>query len=295
VAFRRHQPCREPAVERARRPWHRQVSRARDGFGHDVRSIGSGGEPLGAELLGWGRVTFGVTINEFYGQTECNLVIANRATLMEVRPGSMGRAVPGHEVAVVDEDGQPVATGVPGQLAIRRPDPVMFLEYWNQPEATERKFAGDWLLTGDTGRLDEDGYAWFSGRDDDVITSRRLPDRARRDRGLPAHAPAIAMAAVVGVPDPDRTERIKAFVVLRDGVVQGDAALADAVRDHVRRRLAAHEYPREVEFVAELPLTTTGKVMRRILRDRERQRTVATAGAGGAPAIHGAPMEERPA
>ncbi len=273
----------------------RQVPRARDRFGHDVRSIGSGGEPLGAELLGWGRVTFGVTINEFYGQTECNLVIANRATLMEVRPGSMGRAVPGHEVAVVDEDGQPVATGGLGQLAIRRPDPVMFLEYWNQPEATERKFAGDWLLTGDTGRLDEDGYAWFSGRDDDVITSAGYRIGPGEIEDCLLTHPAIAMAAVVGVPDPDRTERIKAFVVLRDGVGPGDAALADAVRDHVRRRLAAHEYPREVEFVAELPLTTTGKVMRRILRDRERQRTVATAGAGGAPAIHGAPMEERPA
>ena len=253
----------------------RQVSRPRERFDHDIRSIGSGGEPLGSELLGWGRETFGLTINEFYGQTECNLVVSNRATMMPVRPGSMGRAVPGHEVAIVDGEGQPVGAGVLGQVAVRRPDPVMFLGYWNDAAATERKFAGSWLLTGDTGTQDENGYLWFAGRDDDVITSAgyRIGPGELEDCLL-TH-PAVAMAAVIGVPDPERTERIKAFVVLRDGTGPADAALAEDVRDHVRRRLAAHEYPRDVEFVTELPLTTTGKIMRRVLRDRERERIAA--------------------
>ena len=255
----------------------RQVPRARERFRHDVRSIGSGGEPLGAELLGWGRETFGLTINEFYGQTECNLVASNRATMMEVRPGSMGRAVPGHDVAILDDDGRPVTAGELGQVAVRSPDPVMFLGYWNQPEATRHKFAGEWLLTGDTGRLDADGYAWFAGRDDDVITSAGYRIGPSEIEDCLLTHPAVAMAAVIGVPDAERTERIKAFVVLRDGSATGDATLADAVRDHVRRRLAAHAYPREVEFVTELPMTTTGKIMRRVLRDRERERGIAVA------------------
>jgi acetyl-CoA synthetase len=136
-----------------------------------LRSIGSGGETLGAELLGWGREVFGLTINEFYGQTECNLVLSNCAGLMPVKPGSMGRPVPGHEVAVVDETGVPLAQGETGVIAVRRPDPVMFLEYWQNPAASAAKFAGDWLLTGDTGRVDEDGFFHFVGREDDIITS----------------------------------------------------------------------------------------------------------------------------
>ena len=139
------------------------------GFG--LRSIGSGGETLGAELLDWATETFGVTPNEFYGQTECNLVAANNGALFPIRPGSLGRAVPGHAVAIVDEDGREVPTGEAGMIAVRRPDPVMFLGYWNNPEATEAKYVGDFLLTGDLARQDDGGYFWFAGRSDDLITS----------------------------------------------------------------------------------------------------------------------------
>jgi len=230
-----------------------------------LRSIGSGGESLGAELLDWGRETFGLTVNEFYGQTECNLVVSNCAGLMPVKAGSMGRAVPGHEVAVVDDAGNVLADGEVGTIAVKRPDPVMFLEYWRTPEATARKFAGDWLLTGDTGRRDEDGYFRFVGREDDVITSGGYRIGPGEIEDCLLRHPAVAMAAVVGIPDPIRTERIKAFIVL-DGEVEASEALAADIQGHVRTRLAAYEYPREIAFVDALPMTTTGKIMRRKLR-----------------------------
>ena len=246
----------------------RHVPRPRKRWKPKVRSIGSGGETLGEELLDWGRQVFGVTVNEFYGQTECNLVVSNCAGMMLVRPGSMGRAVPGHEVAVVGPDGQVLPDGEAGTIAVRRPDPVMFLEYWGNPEATAKKFAGDWLLTGDQGRRDEDGYFRFVGRDDDVITSGGYRIGPGEVEDCLLRHPAVAMAAVIGVPDPVRTERVKAFVVLNDGVAASDA-LAAEIRDHVKTRLAAHEYPREVAFVDSLPMTATGKIMRKDLRALE--------------------------
>jgi len=244
---------------------------APENHGVRVRTIASGGETLGAELLDWGRATFGVTINEFYGQTECNVVVGCCAKIMDVRPGSMGRAVPGHEVAIVDDNGNRLPVGEQGNIAIRRPDPVMFLEYWRNPKATAEKFAGDWLLTGDTGRVDEDGYLWYVGRADDVITSAGYRIGPAEIEDCLLKHPAVAMAAAIGVPDPVRTESVKAFVVLKPGH-RGDAALARAIQDHVRTRLAAHEYPREVEFIDALPLTATGKIMRRELRAREAEK-----------------------
>ena len=245
----------------------RQAGAPRD-HGVKLRSIGSGGETLGGELLDWGRATFGVTINEFYGQTECNLVVGNCATIMEVRPGAMGRAVPGHEVAVVDEAGSVLPDGETGNIAVRRPDPVMFLGYWNDPKATAEKFAGGWLMTGDIGRRDADGYFWYQGRADDVITSAGYRIGPAEIEDCLIRHPAVAMAAAIGVPDPVRTEAIKAFVVLRPRIV-GDEALVRSIQEHVRTKLAAHEYPREVEFIDALPLTATGKIMRRELRARE--------------------------
>lgn len=232
-----------------------------------MRSIGSGGESLGAELLDWGRRTFGFTINEFYGQTECNLVVGNCASVMEVRPGSMGKPIPGHEVAIVDPAGNPLPVGETGAIAVKRGDPVMFLRYWNNPEATEDKYAGDWMLTGDLGRADEDGYLHYVGRDDDVITSAgyRIGPGEIEDC-LMAH-PAVALAAAIGVPDPLRTQAVKACIVLAEGHAASED-LKRAIQGHVKTRLAAHEYPRIVEFVDELPMTTTGKIMRRVLRDR---------------------------
>ena len=246
----------------------RQVKAPQSRHGYAMRSIGSGGESLGEELLDWGRAPFGLTINEFYGQTECNLVVGNCATLMEARPGSIGRAIPGHDVAIVDDQGQPLPNGTPGQIAVARPDPVMFLKYWNRPDATADKFIGDWLITGDTGVMDEDGYIWFQGRADDVITSSGYRiGPAEVEDCLMKHK-AVALAAVIGVPDPDRTEIVKAFIVPAEGIRPSDN-LATEIQAFVKSRLAAHEYPRAIEFVTELPMTTTGKIMRRTLRDRE--------------------------
>lgn len=236
-------------------------------WNYAMRSVASGGETLGAELLDWGRQTFGLTINEFYGQTECNMIVSSCATVMPPKPGVMGRPVPGHDVAVIDAQGNRLAPGELGLIAVHRPDPVMFLQYWNNPEATAGKFVGDWLVTGDQGELDEDGYIRFVGRDDDVITSAGYRIGPGEIEDCLIGHPAVRMAAVVGVPDPLRTEIVKAFIVLKDGVRPSDA-LAAEIQAHVKTRLAAHEYPRAVEFVDSLPMTTTGKIIRRELRSR---------------------------
>ncbi len=232
-----------------------------------LRSVGSGGESLGRELLDWGRGVLGVDVNEFYGQTECNLVVSSCATLFPARPGAIGRPVPGHAVAIVDDRGREKPAGEVGHIAVRRPDPVMFLGYWNNARATAEKFAGDWLLTGDLGRQDEDGYVWFLGRDDDVITSGGYRIGPGEVEDCLLRHPAVAMAGVVGAPDPVRTEIVKAFIVTKPGVERSDA-LAEDIRAFVRTRLAAHEYPREVVFTDDLPLTATGKIVRRALRER---------------------------
>ena len=236
-------------------------------FGHRLRSVGTGGETLGAEMLAWGRAAFGLTLNEFYGQTECNLVVSNGAGLFPVKPGSMGRAVPGHEVAILGDDGATRPAGAEGMIAVRAPDPVMFLGYWNRPEATAAKFLGDWLLTGDRGVMDEDGHVFFVGRDDDVITSAGYRIGPGEVEDFLLVHPAVAAAAVIGLPDALRTERVTAVIVPKPGVV-ADAALARSIQDHVRDRLAAHLYPRQVEFVDALPQTATGKIMRGALRAR---------------------------
>ena len=242
----------------------------RDRFDYKMRSIGSGGETLGAELLEWGRETFGLTINEFYGQTECNLVVGNCGACMPVRPGYMGRAVPGHDVGIVDDNGNPLPMGEVGNIAVRSPDPVMFLRYWDNPKATAEKFAGDWLLTGDTGSLDEQGYFRYVGRNDDVITTSGYRVGPGEIEDCLMRHPAVALAAAVGIPDPLRTEVVKAFIVLRSGYAQSDA-LVEEIQAFVKTRLAAHEYPRHVAFVDSLPMTTTGKIMRRELRQQAGQ------------------------
>jgi acetyl-CoA synthetase len=233
-----------------------------------MRSIASGGETLGAELIEWGRRVFGLTINEFYGQTECNMIVSSCAQLMPVRPGIMGRAVPGHRLAIVDEAGAVMPEGTLGNIAVRRPDPVMFLEYWRNPAATAAKFAGDWLHTGDTGTMDAEGWIKFVGRDDDVITSAGYRIGPGEIEDCLLGHPAVRFAGVVGKPDPQRTEIVKAYVVLKEGLEPSEA-LARDIQAHVKTRLAAHEYPREVAFVSELPMTSTGKIIRRELRSRQ--------------------------
>jgi acetyl-CoA synthetase len=238
-----------------------------------LRSLMSGGEPLGEEILGWARERLGVTINEIYGQTEANYVVGNSAAVWEVRGGSMGRPYPGHEVAVLGEDGSSAPDGELGQIAVGTPDPVLFLGYWNDDEATAAKHTPDgrWLLTGDMATRDADGYLWFSARNDDVINSagyRIGPSEI--EECLVAHE-AVAMAAAIGVPDELRGEVVKAFVLLADGSRPSPELEADIQR-HVRERLAAYVYPRQIEFVSELPLTTTGKIRRAALRQQESER-----------------------
>ncbi len=233
-----------------------------------LRSIGTGGERLGEETRLWAEAAFGCAVNEFYGQTEANLVVASCRALLPPRPGSMGQPVPGHEVAVIGPDGEPLPAGEVGVIAVRRPDPVMFLGYFGQPEATAARFRGEWLVTGDTGRCDAEGYLTYLGREDDLIASAGYRIGPAEVEDCLMRHPAVALCAVIGVPDPVRGERVKAFVVPKDGVV-ADPALAAAIQAFVRERLAAHEYPREVAFVEALPLTATGKVRRAELRARE--------------------------
>jgi acetyl-CoA synthetase len=249
----------------------RQVKDPRSRHSYSMRSIGSGGETLGSELLEWGKEVMGVTINEFYGQTEVNLVVANCAEIMEIRPGAMGKPVPGHIVEVVDESGVPQPPGVVGEVAIKRPDPVMFLEYWGNPRATADKYIGDWCLTGDLARKDDDGYLWFVGRKDDVITSAGYRIGPAEIEDCILKHPSVSMVAVIGAPDPVRTEIVKAFVILKPGV-QESPDLSSEIQNFVKVRLAAHEFPREIEFVSELPMTATGKIMRKELRKMEVER-----------------------
>ncbi|TCL72628.1 AMP-binding protein [Rhizobium sp. BK251] len=245
----------------------KSVERPREKYNLSLRTIGSAGESLGRETYEWARATLGVTVNEFYGQTECNFVLSSSARLGVSRAGAIGRAVPGHRVAIVDERGSVLPIGETGQIAVHRPDPVMFLGYWQNPEATEAKFAGDWLLTGDLGRQDADGFVEFIGRDDDIITSSGYRIGPSEIEDCLAGHPAVQLAAAVGKPDPVRTEIVKAYVVLAPGH-QPSEALAAEIREWVKTRLSMHEYPREVEFVDALPLTTSGKVIRRELRAR---------------------------
>ena len=232
-----------------------------------LRTIASGGESLGVEALEWGKSAFGLVINEFYGQTECNLVLSSCAALGVSRPGAIGKPVPGHKVAVIDRDGHPLKAGEVGQIAVQRPDPVMFQQYWGKPEATRDKFIGDWMTTGDQGVMDEDGYFSFVGRDDDVITSAGFRIGPGEIEDCLIRHPAVALAAAVGKPDALRTEIVKAFIVLKKNYAPSDA-LAAEIQDFVKTRLSAHEYPREVAFIDDMPMTTTGKVIRRLLRQR---------------------------
>ena len=249
----------------------RQVQDPRSRHDYAMRTIGSGGEALGEELLEWGREVMGLTINEFYGQTEVNLVVGTCSEVMEVRPGSMGKAIPGHRVEVVDEEGHPVSPGTAGEIAIKRPDPVMCIEYWNNPEATRDKYVNDWWMTGDLAKKDEDGYFWFVGRKDDLITSAGYRIGPAEIEDCLMKHPAVGMVAVVGSPDKVRTEVVKAFIIPKAGVTPGPD-LENEIKKYVKVRLAAHEYPREIEFVTELPMTTTGKIIRKELKALEIQR-----------------------
>jgi acetyl-CoA synthetase len=245
-----------------------------------LRALMSAGEAVGDAVFAWCRDALGVPVNEMFGQTEMNYVVGNCQRLWPARPGSMGRAYPGHRVAVIDDEGVEVPPGEIGEVAVNRfdrhgdADPVFFLGYWNNDAATAAKFSGDWCRTGDLARADADGTLWYEGRADDVFKSAGYRIGPGEIENCLLKHPAVANAAVVPKPDAERGALVKAFVVLADGHA-GDAALVEALQAHVKARLAPYEYPKEIEFIDALPMTTTGKVQRRVLRLREQERAAA--------------------
>jgi acetyl-CoA synthetase len=245
------------------------VPAPRSRFNLSLRSLMSAGESVGTTVLDWAKEGLGVTINEMFGQTEINYVVGNCHVAWPVKPGSIGRPYPGHVVAVIGEDGRELPRGELGEIAIKRAqDPVFFLEYLKNPRATKDKFIGDWATTGDQGRMDEDGYLWYQGRSDDVIKSAGYRIGPAEIESCLVKHPAVANAAVVGKPDEARGAIVKAFIVLQPGIAASQA-LVEEIQAHVRGRLAPYEYPKEIEFIDALPMTTTGKVQRKELRKRE--------------------------
>jgi len=234
-----------------------------------LRSIMSAGEAVGVTVIEWAREHLGVTINEMFGQTEINYVVGNCQAAWPVKPGSIGRPYPGHRVAVIDDRGNELPRGELGEIAVKKDnDPVFFLEYWKNPQATRDKFIGDWGCTGDQAKMDEDGYLWYQGRSDDVIKSAGYRIGPAEIESCLVKHPAVLNAAVIGKPDATRGAIIKAFIVLQPGHTPS-ANLIEQIQTHVRGRLAPYEYPREIEFIDALPMTTTGKVQRKELRKRE--------------------------
>jgi acetyl-CoA synthetase len=241
------------------------VRRPRERYDLQLRSITAGGETLGEALGDWTREQLGVEINEQYGQTECDLVVGFCSEVMNTVPGAIGKAVPGHIVEIIDKDGRVVKGGDLGEIAIKSPDPVMFLEYWQNPQATRDKFTGEWLRTGDYGRKDENGHFWFGGRQDDIIESGGFRIGPGEVEACLMKHRAVALVGVIGVPDPVRGEIVKAFILPKAGVTP-DKALEESIKEHVKRRLEAHAYPREVTFISEMPMTKTGKILKHQLR-----------------------------
>lgn len=262
-----------------------------------LQAIMSAGEAVGDAVFAYCREQLGVTVNEMFGQTEINYVVGNCAMNGDTagglgwpaRPGSMGRPYPGHRVAVIDEDGNECPPGVAGDVAVNRydihgdPDPVFFLGYWKNPEATRRKYTGDWCRTGDLATRDADGYLWYQGRADDVFKAAGYRIGPSEIENCLVKHPAVVNAAVVPKPDAERGALVKAYVVLAPHVLEAraiasrgqasfDAELVARLQEHVKGRLAPYEYPKEIEFIDALPMTTTGKVQRRVLRLQEEER-----------------------
>jgi acetyl-CoA synthetase len=249
------------------------VPSPRSRFDFSLRSIMSAGEAVGVTVIEWAREQLGVTINEMFGQTEINYVVGNCQAAWPVKPGSIGRPYPGHRVAVIDDKGNELPRGELGEVAVNRsfhdqPDPVFFLEYWKNERATKEKFIGEWGCTGDQAKMDEDGYLWYQGRSDDVIKSAGYRIGPAEIESCLVRHPAVLNAAVIGKPDATRGAIIKAFIVLQPGHAPS-ANLIEQIQTHVRGRLAPYEYPREIEFIDALPMTTTGKVQRKELRKLE--------------------------
>jgi acetyl-CoA synthetase len=242
-----------------------------------LQGLMSAGEAVGDAVFAYCRDELGVIVNEMFGQTEINYVVGNCARFWPARPGSMGRPYPGHRVAVIDDEGHECPEGVPGDVAVNRydvhgdPDPIFFLGYWKNDDATRRKYTGDWCRTGDLATRDADGYLWYQGRADDVFKAAGYRIGPSEIENCLVKHPAVVNAAVVPKPDKERGALVKAYVVLAPGV-QGSHSLIEQLQAHVKGKLAPYEYPKEIEFIDALPMTTTGKVQRRVLRLREEEK-----------------------
>ncbi|MBG9387908.1 AMP-binding protein [Caenimonas sp. DR4.4] len=266
-----------------------------------LEAMMSAGEAVGDAVFAYCREHLGITVNEMFGQTEINYVVGNcsmngrtdQGIGWPARPGSMGRGYPGHRVAVIDDDGNECAVGVPGDVAVNRfdvhgdPDPIFFLGYWKKPDATRAKYTGDWCRTGDLATRDADGYLWYQGRADDVFKAAGYRIGPSEIENCLVKHPAVINAAVVPKPDRERGALVKAFVVLSPDFVASrakagvdaakfDLQLIEQLQSHVRGKLAPYEYPKEIEFIDALPMTTTGKVQRRVLRLQEEERARAS-------------------
>ena len=246
-----------------------------------LRAIMSAGEAVGDAVFQWVQNALDITVNEMFGQTEANYLVGNCALYWPARAGSMGKPYPGHRVAVLDDTGEPLGPGQIGEVGLHRcdshghPDPVIFTGYWRRPDASRDKYRGDWLMTGDLAEMDADGYLWYRGRADDMFKSAGYRIGPSEIENCLVKHPAVANAAVVPTPDAERGNLVKAFVVLTPETPRGeqqDAELIKALQQHVRGQLAPYEYPKKIEFIDALPMTTTGKVQRNVLRALELNR-----------------------
>jgi acetyl-CoA synthetase len=261
-------------------------------FGLKLQALMSAGEAVGDAVFGYCQRQLGVTPNEMFGQTEINYIVGNCTAQWPPKPGSMGMGYPGHRVAVIEELGRECPVGEPGDVALNRfdvhgqPDPIFFLGYWKNEAATRDKFTGDWCRTGDLAVRDADGYLWYQGRSDDVFKSAGYRIGPGEIENCLVKHPAVANAAVGPKPDPERGALVKAYVVIAPDLIAAcatstgataemHAKLTKELQAHVKGLLAPYEYPKEIEFVDALPMTTTGKVQRRVLRLQEEARATA--------------------
>jgi acetyl-CoA synthetase len=292
VAFelmQRHQVTHTFLFPTALKLMMKAVPEPRQRYRLALRAIMSAGEAVGDAVFSYCQDQLGVTVNEMFGQTEINYIVGNCHPLWPAKPGSMGKGYPGHRVSVIDEQGQECPVGVVGDVAVHRkdrhghPDPIFFLGYWNNEGATAAKYTGDWCRTGDLAQRDAEGYLWYQGRADDVFKSAGYRIGPSEVENCLVRHPAVANAAVVPKPDAERGALVKAYVVLAPGHAERrpaaspernafDAALVQELQQHVKGRLAPYEYPKDIEFIDALPMTTTGKVQRRVLRLQEEER-----------------------
>ncbi|MBE3121356.1 MAG: acyl-CoA synthetase [Thermoplasmata archaeon] len=235
-----------------------------------LRHCISAGEPLNPEVIKEWKRRFGLDAHDGIGMTEVMVYLSNMRD-MKIKLGSCGKPQPGHICALLDENGKPVPVGETGVLAVKKTDPGLFKEYWNKPEKTQESFSGDWFLSGDVLYQDEEGYYWFSGRNDDLIKASGYRISPFEVESAIISHPQVLECAVVASPDPMRGTIIKAYVVLRD---RKDASenMVKEIQEHTKKVAAPYKYPREIEFVTELPKTQSGKIKRKDLRELERQK-----------------------